>query len=105
MTFYNAIGFYLRDRGEPGVLSGLSGCAKVKTLPRNMASCGVSDTALGPDLGTIALPANAMCKPQAANDSLPLIANRNHSLARRQATNTNRSCDVLYGVVHWLRLL
>ena len=84
MRFYNAIGFYLGDRGEPGVLSGLSGCAKVITLTRNMPSCGVSDTALGPDLGTIASLANAMRKPQAANDS---------------------SLDVLHGVVHWLHLL
>jgi hypothetical protein len=65
----------------------------------------VSGTALGPDLGTIASLANAMRKPQAANDSLSLIANRNHSLARTQATNTNRSCDALYGVLHWPRLL
>ena len=65
----------------------------------------MSGTALGPDLGTIASPANGMRKLQAANDSLPLIANRNHSFARMQATNTNRSFDVLYGVVRWLRLL
>src|ERR1700757_239545 len=63
-----------------------------------MPSCGGSDTALGPDLGTIASPANGMRKLQAANDSLPLIANRNHSFARMQATNTNvhlTSCMVL----------
>ena len=104
MSFYIAIGVYLRDPGEPGRSPG-SRVAPVITLTRNMPSCGGSDTALGPDLGTIASPANGMRKLRAANDSLPLIANRNHSFARMQATNTSRSFDVLYGVVRWLRLL
>jgi hypothetical protein len=59
------------EENEPGVLSGLSCCAKVTTLTRNMPSCGVSDTARGPDLGRIASLANQIRKPQAANDGPP----------------------------------